>query len=283
MTSLVVGDPSDQGALNSGAPSGKYDPVKDVFLRINHFISSFTPNDYDATKLEFAVHAEIRGIIQRYGKVQEENELCKNLLVELRQHLVMIQTEKSVMRTQYEKDAEFLALENKRLEKLLKQEQVRSESLETQLKSQDHLLKEWKARDSNLQRVQEAKEYANDEWNRQKDVDWMKKVDDLEQKIAGLTLALTKEKTKRTVLEEQMNSDESKNLMEASLRRRLQVTQDRLSSETESSAQNEKHWQRLLTDRVGEIRSEYDEKLQHYEGTILRMQREIQLMKKLCD
>ena len=220
---------------------------------------------------------------ERFEKIQQENQLCKNLLSELRQHVVELGVEKSIMRNKYEKNAEFLTLENKRLEQLLKKEQLHSESLEAQLQSQDHLLKQWKAHESNLHRVQEAKEFANDEWNRQKEADWIEKVNVLERKVNELTSLLTKEKTKRLALEEQVNSDFNKNLMEASLRRRLKVTQDQLSSETESNEQNEKHWQRLLTERVGEIRSEYDEKLLRYEQTISKMQREIRKIKQLCD
>ena len=268
------------------ALAGNHAAMQEVFGRITYFIKKFTPDEYDVTRLEFAIHSELRGVLQNYAKVEDENARALGLLKELREHISVLRTENMAIVHTHDQAIEQWKEKVVLLEATLDEERSRMGTQQNKFEEQSRRLEESAQREERLRRSHEAQQSAQTRREEERKKESREKDHRYSTELDQLRKLLAQEKIASKQFEVQLQESKAAiddNVMEASLRRRLQVTQDQLADALEENKRNESHWQNLISKRVGDIRREYDSKILHYQRVVLKLQEDIKTLRVFCD
>ena len=90
---------------------------------------------------------------------------------------------------------------------------------------------------------------------------------------------LSTAKNENASLKKMIDNDDVNVVMERSLRRRVKMTEEKLAKEQKNCKDLNEQWERIVNQRVEEIRSEAEEKSKAYRSVIKKLQNELKVLR----
>ena len=97
--------------------------------------------------------------------------------------------------------------------------------------------------------------------------------------IEQLRNQLSAAKTENASLKKMIDNDDVNIVMERSLRRRVKMTEEKLVKEQMNCKELNEQWERIVNQRVEEIRSESEGKIKSYRSIIKKLQNELKVLR----
>ena len=97
--------------------------------------------------------------------------------------------------------------------------------------------------------------------------------------IEQLRNQLSAAKTENASLKKMIDNDDVNIVMERSLRRRVKMTEEKLVKEQKNCKELNEQWERIVNQRVEEIRLEAEEKNKSYRSIIKKLQNELKVLR----
>ena len=91
--------------------------ITEIYNRLTHYIKTMCTDNNNSfnTKLEFAIHAEFRSLLNKYNGLKHDYKRCIDMLKELKLHNVATQTDLINQRKQIELKNDDLQIDKKTL------------------------------------------------------------------------------------------------------------------------------------------------------------------------
>ena len=280
--------------------------IESAYTRLSHYINTMGGNGSSNTKLEFAIHAEFRSMVHKYNDLKDDYSRCIDMLKELKEHNIAVHTDMAHRLTVSETNAEDLRVKLKEKTKNVDNyetdakskskliENLREEmyTLKTQVSSQkvvvedlQNTLARKEAVRTRLTSLHPPAHYTADlNANisillQQHDENVRDLKRHLNYEIEQLRNQLSAAKTENASLKKMIDNDDVNIVMERSLRRRVKMTEEKLVKEQKNCKELNEQWERIVNQRVEEMRLEAEEKNKSYRSIIKKLQNELKVLR----
>ena len=277
--------------------------IESTYTRLSHYINTMGGNGRSNTKLEFAIHAEFRSMVHKYNEIKDDYSRCIGMLKELKEHNIAVHTDMANQLKVSETNADDLRVK-------LKEKSKNVDNYKTDAKSKSKLIKtlheeiatlklqvsEQKIVVEDLQNTLARKEAVRTRLNsppplhyrpntnisillQQHDENVRDLKRHLNNEIEQLRNQLSTAKNENASLKKLIDNDDVNVVMERSLRRRVKMTEEKLVKEQMNCKELNEQWERIVNQRVEEIRSESEGKIKSYRSIIKKLQNELKILR----
>ena len=255
--------------------------ITEIYNRLTHYIKTMCTDNNNSfnTKLEFAIHAEFRSLLNKYNGLKHDYKRCIDMLKELKLHNVATQTDLINQRKQIELKNDDLQIELKGKKQILEAYAIDMEKKTTLISQQQIEINEMKMKEDQYKlHIEELNNKLRKEnmVNVETNNDLKRR---LNKEIDTLRDELTSVKTENNKLQKLIDNDDVNVIMERSLRRRVQKSEESLEASKKVNKELNLQWETIINKRVEEIHHENGMKISKYQEIIKKLQNELRVLR----